>query len=53
VAGQVAPGYRADLVLLASDPLAGHRALRDTPAPDARPAGGFPAARVLSRLRDA
>lgn len=31
-AGQVAPGYRADLVLLASDPLASHRALRDITA---------------------
>jgi imidazolonepropionase-like amidohydrolase len=32
VAGQVAPGYHADLVLLAGDPLAGHRALRDITA---------------------
>jgi len=31
-AGQVAPGYRADLVLLASDPAASHRALRDITA---------------------
>jgi len=31
-AGQVAPGYRADLVLLASDPVASHRALRDITA---------------------
>jgi imidazolonepropionase-like amidohydrolase len=31
-AGRVAPGYRADLVLLASDPVAGHRALRDITA---------------------
>lgn len=29
VAGQVAPGYRADLVLLDSDPVAGHQALHD------------------------
>jgi len=32
VAGQVAPGYRADLVLLGSDPLAGHQALHDITA---------------------
>jgi imidazolonepropionase-like amidohydrolase len=31
-AGQVAPGYRADLVLLASDPAVSHRALRDITA---------------------
>jgi imidazolonepropionase-like amidohydrolase len=31
-AGQVAPGYRADLVLLASDPAESHRALRDITA---------------------
>jgi imidazolonepropionase-like amidohydrolase len=32
VAGQVAPGYRADLVLLGSDPLADHKALHDITA---------------------
>jgi imidazolonepropionase-like amidohydrolase len=32
VAGRVAPGYQADLVLLGSDPVAGHRALRDITA---------------------
>lgn len=32
VAGRVAPGYRADLVLLASNPVADHRALRDITA---------------------
>jgi imidazolonepropionase-like amidohydrolase len=32
VAGQVAAGYRADLVLLGSDPLASHRALSDITA---------------------
>jgi imidazolonepropionase-like amidohydrolase len=32
VAGRVAPGYRADLVLLASDPVTDQRALRDITA---------------------
>jgi imidazolonepropionase-like amidohydrolase len=32
VAGRVVPGYRADLVRLASDPVADHRALRDITA---------------------
>jgi imidazolonepropionase-like amidohydrolase len=32
VAGLVTPGYRADLVLLGSDPLASHRALHDITA---------------------